>query len=476
MSLVNDMLHDLDARQPHTSNPRDHLPSGLSRRASAGAWRFVLMGFVVVLAISALGYWYVATSIIKPATSSALKNLSDTNLVATDVVERTTAISPSSLNAQTVSSQESVVQPHSMPSRELLKNLRLAKAAWVAGQLTTPLDASAYWYYQQALRFDPNNSEARAGITQIATHYFSQAQRAESSGDDMQALALLERVLAITPDHPSAQTMLAKLQSLPVTPSVQQATADYVVEPMSDNTAGPNNSVTSPSVASSLGLNSVKPKDSSNVNIRAVSDVDYPEEQSDGVNLSWTSRDQQARGEAERLVARGQPERARRLLEAFVADASKTAFMVPYSRRYLQSLLLQASEFAAAEQLIAPELDLADKHYMQARLHEYQGELIKALQVLEQGYASAEADEAYRALAASLYQMTKNYSAAENHYRRLLEVFGPRARYWLGLALSLDQQQRYPLASVAYRRAREASDTTQVIVDFSDQRLIQIGM
>ncbi|BFM19892.1 tetratricopeptide repeat protein [Gilvimarinus japonicus] len=458
MSLVNDMLRDLDARQPQPSHNSDHLPSGLSRRPSRGAWRLVLLGFFAVSLLAVLGYWYLSAKSLlaerapeKTVLAAQPEPALDMSLVATPSLGREE-------HAATARTAPSSVASGQLT--ELSQSLRLAQAALVAGQLTTPIDASAYWYYQKALQLDPDNREARAGIEQIAARYLERARRAQNRGDYARALELLDRALAVSPDNATAQALLGELQ-------VEGAASAPVVA---------NNAPAKPAKSLAPPVRPASENNPVHDSVAAESTDTEMAGQDTGVSTSWATRDRQTQRDAERLVSRSQPGRAQQLLSAFIAEASTESFSAPQSRRYLQSLLLRASEFTAAENLIVPTLSARDKHYLQARLYEHRGELTKALQILEQGYASAESDEAYRALTASLYQNTGNYSAAESHYRRLLEVFGPRARYWLGLALALDQQQRYQPASVAYRRAREASDATAVIVKFADQRLIQIAM
>jgi MSHA biogenesis protein MshN len=445
------MLRDLDARQSPSDSRGEYLPSGLRRRSGRGAWRIALVGFALGGVLLALWYGYFYGGSVAPAGGDAGAEPPAHTAVAKQALP---ASSASAASPAVASSSRRAVS-----DQPLQQHLLLAQAALGAGQLTTPINASAYWHYRQALQLEPDNPEALAGINQIAAYYVDRAEHLRARGEAAEARALLQRALSINPDNSAAQRLWAERPT---------------TEPPAQALATPDSAASEPSQAPA-SRRAASPR-SAPATVAKQSAAPHQAAGSAGIQISWETQDRQARRASERLAARGDLAQARAALTAFIARASAAEFAAPQARRYLHSLLLQSAELAAAERLIVPTLSAPQQYYLQARLQEHQGALDLALQTLEQGLEAAVADESYRAFAASLYQSTGRYRAAESHYRRLLEAFAPRARYWLGLALALDRQQRYSSAGVAYRRARRADDASATIVNFANRRLTQLAM
>ena len=80
--------------------------------------------------------------------------------------------------------------------------LQLAREAFIAYHLTTPPEASAYHYYSEVLRYDPQNTEAQAGLRQIADRYAQMADEEMKLFQYEKAQQYIEKGLMIIPDHP----------------------------------------------------------------------------------------------------------------------------------------------------------------------------------------------------------------------------------------------------------------------------------
>ncbi|WP_111640416.1 tetratricopeptide repeat protein [Marinimicrobium alkaliphilum] len=127
---------------------------------------------------------------------------------------------------------------------------------------------------------------------------------------------------------------------------------------------------------------------------------------------------------------------------------------------------------------IAPTRETRDRQqaravYDQAQTLVETGRAPQALELLEAHLATAEGDEAYRALTAGLQFQQGDYAAAANQYRRLLSDFGEEPVYWLGLALALDQQDQQASALEAYRRAR-AGEQRPSVVAYIEQQIVAL--
>jgi hypothetical protein len=80
--------------------------------------------------------------------------------------------------------------------------LHRAQAALAGNRLALPVDTSAYYYYKKVLELDPDNSQARDGVTHIADQYLALAKKAIEKGQHTKA------VCAIGPKCPERSSRL----------------------------------------------------------------------------------------------------------------------------------------------------------------------------------------------------------------------------------------------------------------------------
>src|SRR5690606_33055970 len=134
----------------------------------------------------------------------------------------------------------------------------------------------------------------------------------------------------------------------------------------------------------------------------------------------------------------------------------------------------QQSDIAAAEQLLAQaqdDLSSLDQVRLGAQLFMAQGNEEAAIAGLEKHLNEAVNDEDYRALLAGLYYKVQRYQASANAYRRLLEVFGEKPAYWLGLALASDALHQKAIALAAFHRIPPNAMQQQEIKNYVAQRI-----
>jgi MSHA biogenesis protein MshN len=74
-------------------------------------------------------------------------------------------------------------------------------------------------------------------------------------------------------------------------------------------------------------------------------------------------------------------------------------------------------------------------------------------------------------LLASLYHKTGNYQLSLVNYQRLLNSFGDKPAYWLGLALAFDGLSQYKNALQAYKHLREFPQLQEQVKTYTDQRI-----
>jgi tetratricopeptide (TPR) repeat protein len=79
--------------------------------------------------------------------------------------------------------------------------LRQAESQLQARQYTTPAKSNAYDSLQGVLRLDPGNASAQAGLQRIAESYLELARSRLNRGQTRNSLDLIERGLAVVPQH-----------------------------------------------------------------------------------------------------------------------------------------------------------------------------------------------------------------------------------------------------------------------------------
>jgi tRNA A-37 threonylcarbamoyl transferase component Bud32/tetratricopeptide (TPR) repeat protein len=80
--------------------------------------------------------------------------------------------------------------------------LQLAAQRLAEDKLLLPEDDGAVFYYRQVLGWAPDDGRALAGLTQVAQRYADMSEAAYARYDYTQALELIERGLEVEPDNP----------------------------------------------------------------------------------------------------------------------------------------------------------------------------------------------------------------------------------------------------------------------------------
>ena len=88
----------------------------------------------------------------------------------------------------------------------------LANAALEKGQIYKPEQKSAYFYYQNVLKLDPENVTANQGIFKIADRFIAQAQTAIKNNDTNRATTLVNLAESLNPDQPAIQTLRQQIR------------------------------------------------------------------------------------------------------------------------------------------------------------------------------------------------------------------------------------------------------------------------
>ncbi len=337
--------------------------------------------------------------------------------------------------------------------------LKLATRAFNNDRLTTPISDSAYLYYHKVLTLQPENNMALQGLQEIARRYVSFAK------------------VSITQNHrEKARYWLMKSDD--IIPNQRQVIS--LMESLNETKFVPVESP--PSMKDEMGeADRLKHVNTKSVGIQQVDDPSslgppsIVSDPSKNIVATFESRDRIFSEKTKEQIAEGNESQAVTDLSAFIVESEASYFSAPQSRRLLFTLYLSLGLRPEAEALVIPKLTQELNAYFHAKLHLFDGDLMAAIKVLETQLQAINTDEEYGAMTAGIYNKLQRFNDAEIVYKQLLENFSYKARYWLGLGLSLDQQEKYAKALKAYQRIAYSAGATEVMISFSNQRIQELN-
>lgn len=503
MSLINDMLRDL-ANQQHGASPTLDDPqqllaeSGLVRKPRQ-IWAPSVLIFVVALMVlvgvqqlffsrtnnqpsvaveSAAEKTMAGKQIekIQPEPSVAEQKLPEQNRplsAAADLAIPQTDETPKPIAEQPTSfAQESqaVVSVDRAQQVAIDALLQLAAKSLTQDRLTSPMEDSAYHYYQQILAIDAQNTAALAGKEKITERYLQLATEAQQLQQYERAETFLRRAKLVTPNNANIvlqQTQWmetandkvhdkTEIKNTEVNNTVSDDQLNAVAIPLPDLPTQ-QMAITSTSKAEPEFYTLPEPKTPVTSELQVTP------------NREW--QDQQAEVDARALMAQGQLQSARVQLEGFLRQQGTAN----RASQLLCQIYLEQGDITAASELLASSNSAlwpaVNRARLRAQWYLAKGDQQAALTTLEEFLSEAETDEAYRALMASVYHSTGHYHESAANYRRLLSTFGEKFAYWLGLALALDELKQHASAVEAYRRAQNFQPIQREVQQYIEQRI-----
>lgn len=99
------------------------------------------------------------------------------------------------------------------PDKQLEQLLTNAKQALSQKNTVTPENSSAYYFYQQVLKIEPDNLSAKKGISEIESQLFLQAKNNYDNGDITAARHYLKQLKAVNPDSAKADELKTVIQN-----------------------------------------------------------------------------------------------------------------------------------------------------------------------------------------------------------------------------------------------------------------------
>jgi MSHA biogenesis protein MshN len=461
MSLLNDMLRDLSQHKPVADGAEGYdealLQTSSIARKNQQSWMQLALVFIFIF-VAVLSVNYVIHKfstnpksvsvhkdipVVRPATPSAPVTAAASSTRVATVVKpvdvKIETVEPVDENAAQIELQNHIT--------DLLQQ---ADRAFGMDRLTSPVEDNAYGYYQKILSMSATNLDAKEGLDKIADRYLIKAQEQVQLGNISQAEALVQRARFVS-------ARFVQAHEISMSGTVNQSATELAARPTADMQIPHQPSQTSiASTAPAAPTETIKPFVVAEAPMVSVSP-----------NAGW--KDEQLARHAQELIQQGKQTEAQALLKTFIAAEQKPAL----SSALLADLYIQQGNTQAAEIIVEKTNYLtADvKAKLKAQILSANGDDAQAITVLEQSLNTADANEGYRSLLASLYHKTANYQQSIISYQRLMNSFGEKPAYWLGLALAYDGLSQHKSALQAYQHVREYPQLQEQVKKYTDQRI-----
>jgi|GEM_PF-2413784 len=490
MSLINDMLRDLDSDAAVKAD--EPLPSGLksfhTKPAMRRGWILPVLAaaaviYVLVVEMNLLGLmpqsytspteipqpialnskWLtqgpagnatqpVALEKIVPTPEPVIeekpvwaeRSVTEPVLHAAEIpTEVTTALSelpPETTSANTAQSLPEIPSQPAGPQTvaAVEKLLQAGTSALQENRLTTPAGDNAYQYFKSALLLQPENPQAIAGVAQIQQNY----------------LHWLEQALAANRQE-AAQRYWFKARTAGVAPGIlaeyQQRLAGANIPAVADATisTAANANATLPAPAATRTT-----KTAATLPAQKSFSAATPQFSDDASTAARLARDGLVLGEARAL--RGLEEGFAMEQTAVVLADFYAALEDPSKLSYLHQLLSARGSAATV--------------YAQAHLAAQRQNFSLAAEQLAAVEFIGPAEERRLRTLAGFYQKLKDYGRAMPLYSKLVNMPSSSVNDWLGLAVSADAQQLTSVAQNAYLNLLRLTHPDPRIMGFARQR------
>ena len=174
------------------------------------------------------------------------------------------------------------------------------------------------------------------------------------------------------------------------------------------------------------------------------------------------------------MLQEGHPTEAQAALtQAIEANPSNHS-----ARQMLADLLVDAGRRREATALLSNGLSLAPGHsgfcMALARLHAASGAKQEAFAILQQGLSNAGDDGEYHGFFAALLQTFGRHEEATKHYLVALRSDPSMPTWLVGIGISLRAQKKLADAAEAFQRAVDTGELSVEVADFARQQIDQI--
>ena len=510
MSLVNDMLKDLETRWPHAEqvqsedgiggvrltnqaarNDETTAPEALryrlNRKQSSGPWLLVGSGIAIFFAIVVGHYFWsldrvqveapILSALEKVLVETDLKNTANTDDAGLEDVDQDTAkaiggtkntpLLPETVVREDEVSENQVVAFRVPPTLDFLLDpepvteggslderiaglMAEGDAALRLDRLTTPKEDNAYDRYMAVIALKPDHQLAQRGLDQVRTRYL-----------EIVEIAIIKKYYYKVPE------LIRKAREL----GVSQVTIDRLIAGLPEKDGKPTKAVLQriAEYEASRGLNGkteilnsqalANDSDNTNSSINSATTI---------ITSSLSQRDKTIALEAQNLIHENQLTAAQFLLESFLGSYPNSI----YAYREMFNLRLQQGKIQMAEAMIneADHVPGGIFSYMVAQLLIHREDYSGALRALDSQSPTIQDDASYHALKAGVYHKLGQHTQAMKTYRELLRQDVNNPTHWLGLAVALDATEK-PGALAAFQKVQQLAVGSESFLPYVRSRI-----
>lgn len=463
MSLINEMLHDLEdgrARQDKTSAADPALSdSGLLNSHSSSTWIPGAIAFVVVGSLLLLQQFNgdktveredvaqldvdssKAADIDKPAEKTLLApNYYPKLMSAMTIEESADLASSTNIGSATLDVNQQSAESDLPETREkkISELLTAASKSFALDRLLSPAEDNACDRYREILLLEPNHPQAIIGLESVANRYINLAKDYADNDNMLRAKVLLRRAESVMPESAIVRQNIEQARQYLLAIQTQE---DVQLTPLQKG-----------SLATQVQL--IETHESEVIKPSNLADQKFVRSSSD----EW--RDLSTARKAKKLLSKGYGDEALASLRAFIDAAPES----PHSLDLLLHTLIDKGYTGEAQKylLAAKHLDGSDITQYNAHILVASNNISEAIMLLETQLPNANENYSYQVLLAGLYHREGNYTDSVEVYRRLLREHENKSEYWLGLAVSLDSLNRDDEALKAFISAKDSTQNKQV--------------
>ncbi len=460
MSLVNDMLVDLEARNVQRSSAAEEaLQPAVSEKVRS--WSSVGFMCVGVLVIAALvffyGRWFSPSAVSMPvAPSESVDAAGEEEQVSVEpVAEISSVVEPGAYHEPVAVESNNTVDFTAQENGIVLvesssavdKLLQAAELALAENRLTRPSVNNAHALFSHVLLLQEGNAAAKAGIKKIQQRYQQLITAAVENGELDMAKSYLARAQDVGMPGSNLETLCGTIERAERDLSARAVTES---EPQMASVAAQQNFFEEKTAQEEPAHLVTSNSDATGT-----------------IEPSLRTRENAVMARARRLLNDGNPHEAIEILDLFVTanPQAQAAQLMLFDLHIEYGRLTEAKALQARAQV--PEID----HYFRARLFAQEGQNLNALQQLEQRNPTGAVRQPYLALQAALYQNSGQFAQAAETYRELVRMDKREPKYWLGLGVASEALGIKAEALQAFAAADQLAPENAAVAQYVKQRI-----
>jgi tetratricopeptide (TPR) repeat protein len=476
MSLVNDMLRDLEQRNGNTANVRGNLSAvkaaqNIEEPPQSFAPRYVL--WVIGLVALAMTLWLLWQQYVTEYSSLEKKPKSKVNTELADrglEEERFKRI-------ESVASIPKVPVSPIAPSKEtLIETVIASEVKWtetdLGGDLVVRLsndaDVQVLNQKDKSIVIALDDVVLKTALPLISSSFI---RRFDMNVDEQQ-----RTLLTLTTHVPSQFVFRLDISPttliLGVIPQQAEREGDKLADKAEDSLPLRTDENVVVEVVKSVPVESIRSGSDLHVNVSADTAGITPKAIKPVAKTSLTLSDRQVAMRSRQLIGKGAITGAEKQMLTFITGQPNRAKNV---RGVLATLLLSKGDMQGSQNLVTKSLQMHPNDgtlkKLQARIWMSNGKIDRTVALLNENPPTITNDSEYYELMATALQQQGNPEKAAQVYYQLLQFENDVPRWWIGMGYALEQVKRYSDARSAYQRGMQIPAIDSGLKNYARQRV-----